>query len=198
MVKVATGSSKCRARSTTPPPPTSAIPPAGSQPNLAANTRISIRPIQKLGSEMLTNDARLIAWSRRDRDLSAARIPSGNATARARPKLTPMRSAVRPSGITLEERLVDPHQCLEPRYVRGREVRIGPQHEVDGVARHQPDQAVDQEGHRRDHDHGFDQAAEDVGGHDRAPSSPAVRGRGVWQQCISIDGATIMPAIEVI
>jgi len=74
------------------------MPPAGSQPKLAANTRISINPIQKLGSEMLAKEARLIAWSSREPGLSAARMPSGKATASVSTKLTPIRSALRPSG----------------------------------------------------------------------------------------------------
>ena len=59
---------------------------------------MSINPIQKLGSEMLAKERKLIAWSRRERGLSAAAMPSGSAIARVRTKLTPIKIALRPNG----------------------------------------------------------------------------------------------------
>jgi hypothetical protein len=59
----------------------------------------------------------------------------------------PFERGAEPGGIALQEWPVEPIDRLQPRRVIRGQVGVGTNHQVDGVSRHQADQAVDDERH---------------------------------------------------
>ena len=65
----------------------------------------------------------------------------------------------------LEDGAVQAVERLEAQRVLGGEIRVRGHHEVDGVARHEPDEGVHHDGHHPEDQRRLPQPAEDKGGH---------------------------------
>ena len=70
-----------------------------------------------------------------------------------------------PVGVAFDQRLIEAIQGPQAFSVFRGNLRIGADHQVDRIARHQPHQPVDDKGHDRQDDGGLDQSVEQVSGH---------------------------------
>src|SRR5665213_1056896 len=67
---------------------------------------------------------------------------------------------------------VDPVQSLQPHQVGGAQMRVGPHHQVDRIARHQPDERIDDKRHQRQHRRDLDEADRDKADHPLTSARP--------------------------
>ena len=199
-VRVATGSTRWRRRSARSLVPAVATPPAGSQPSPAANTRISTRASQKVGIDTPAKQNRLIAASSRESGCRAAIVPSVTRKHERQDKARPHQQQriaeprqqhrrdrrreqpriaefaaerlARPREVAGKQRPVDAIELLQPGNVLGAHARVGRAHQVDRIARHQPDQRIDDERHQRQQYRDLDQADGGEADH-RAPDRKA-------------------------
>ena len=75
-----------------------------------------------------------------------------------------------PVAVALENGPVEAMQGAQARRVLGRHLGVGADHEVDGIARHQPDQRVNGKRHEGQHDGRLHEAVEEEAAHGRASS----------------------------
>ena len=82
--------------------------------------------------------------------------------------------ATEPAQPPLEQRPIEPLQRLEPGGIGRGQRRVGLQHQVDRVAGHEADQAVDDEGDEQQDERTLGQAPDEEGGHARTRPPPNV------------------------
>ena len=85
-----------------------------------------------------------------------------------------------PGQIAGVDRLVEAQQRLEPARVLVRELRVRHDKNVDRVAGHEADQAIDHEGHDRQQQDGFEQPLSEKAGHGAARQASTLRVLGNW------------------
>ena len=106
------------------------------------------------------------------REMRAHDLQHRPAVAAGKSQVAAQRRA-QPVPVALADRQVEAVEGAQPRGVGRRQLRVGGDHDVDRIARHQPDQGVDQEGHDRDDRQRLHQPADQECAHCCFASAPA-------------------------